>query len=66
MKQIKSHIKTVFILCSLFFVLIGNAHLMYTNITDLYRLAITELRNGVFFVDFRWKKGMRSVEIINI
>jgi hypothetical protein len=32
----------------------------------LYRLAITELRYGVFFVDFRWRRGMRELEITKI
>ena len=40
---------------------IGNAHLIHTNESSTYRLAITELKNGVFFVDFKWVKGMRSV-----
>ena len=39
---------------------------MFTDIVGLYRLAITELRYGVFFVDFKYRKGMRSVEVINI
>ena len=34
MKQIKSHIKTVFIFCSLFFVLIGNAQQLETLIDE--------------------------------
>lgn len=42
-------------------VYIGNAKLMFTDIVGLYRLAITELRYGVFFVDFKFTKGMRSV-----
>ena len=45
---------------------IGNAHLMFTNESSIYRLSITELINGVFFVDFRWNVGMRSVEIMKI
>lgn len=47
-------------------IFIGNAHFVWTNVSDLYRLAITELRYGIFFVDFKWTKNMRSVEIINI
>ena len=47
-------------------VYISNAHLVYTNLTGIYRLVITELQNGLFFVDFKWTKGRRSVEITKI
>lgn len=40
---------------------IGNAHFAFTNITDTYRLVISELRNGLFIVDFRWARGRKSV-----
>lgn len=45
---------------------IGNAKLIFTNESEIYRLAITELRNGVFFVDFKWKRGMREIEVLKI
>ena len=47
-------------------VFIGNAHLVYTNESEVYRIAITELRNGVFFVDFKWRRGMREIEVLKI
>ena len=47
-------------------VYISNAHLIYTNITNTYRLVITEIFNGLFFVDFTWTKGRKSVEITSI
>lgn len=47
-------------------IFIGNAHLVFTNETEIYRLAVTELRYGVFFVDFRWRRGMRELEITKI
>lgn len=42
-------------------VYIGNAHLVWTNDSQVYRLAITELRNGLFFIDFKWRRGMREI-----
>lgn len=42
-------------------IFIGNAHLVFTNQSQTYRLALTELRNGVFFVDFSWKPGMKEI-----
>jgi hypothetical protein len=47
-------------------VYIGNAELIYTGEADLYRLVITELRHGLFFVDFRWQRSRRSVEILKV
>ena len=40
---------------------IGNANFVWTNITDTYRLVITELRSGLFVVDFKYVKNRRSV-----
>lgn len=40
---------------------IGNADIVFTNDTQIYRLAITEIRNGMFFVDFKWTKGRKSI-----
>lgn len=45
---------------------IGNAHFSFTNISNTYRLVITELRNGFFVVDFRWTRGRKSVEILKV
>jgi hypothetical protein len=45
---------------------IGNAHFAWTNMTDLYRLVITELNSGFFVVDFKWVKNRKSVEILKI
>ncbi len=42
-------------------VYIGNAEIVFTNDSSLYRLAITELRKGMFFVDFKWSKGRKSI-----
>jgi hypothetical protein len=42
-------------------VYIGNAHLVWTNDSQVYRLAITELRNGLFFIDFKWRRGMKEI-----
>lgn len=47
-------------------VFIGNAEFVYTNDSSIYRLAITELRHGMFFVDFKWTKGRKSIEIIKV
>lgn len=47
-------------------IFIGNAHLVFTNESEIYRLAITELRNGVFFVDFKWRRGMREIEVVKV
>jgi len=47
-------------------VYIGNAEFVFTNDSQTYRLAITELRRGMFFVDFKWTKGRRSIEIIKV
>lgn len=32
----------------------------------MYRLAITELRKGMFFVDFKWTRGRKSIEIVKV
>jgi hypothetical protein len=40
---------------------IANAHFAFTNLSSTYRLVITELRNGLFIVDFKWTKGRKSV-----
>ncbi len=40
---------------------IGNANFAYTNITGIYRLVVTELRNGFFVVDFKWNRDRKSV-----
>lgn len=45
---------------------IANAHFSFTNISGTYRLVITELRNGLFVVDFRWTRGRKSVEILKV
>lgn len=45
---------------------LGNAHFAFTNETNLYRLVISELRNGLFIVDFRWVKGRKNVEITKV
>lgn len=45
---------------------IGNAHFAFTNLSETYRLVITELRNGFFVVDFKWVKGRKSVEVLKI
>ena len=47
-------------------VFIGNAHFAFTNKTDTYRLIITELRHGLFVLDFKWTKNRKSVEILKI
>ena len=47
-------------------VYISNAHFVYTNMSDTYRIAITEVLNGLFFVDFRWTRGKKSLEITKI
>uniref|UniRef100_A0A1J3J7T5 Uncharacterized protein n=1 Tax=Noccaea caerulescens TaxID=107243 RepID=A0A1J3J7T5_NOCCA len=45
---------------------IGNAHFSFTNISDTYRLIITELRNGFFVLDFKWARGRKSIEILRV
>jgi hypothetical protein len=45
---------------------IGNAHFSFTNLSNTYRLVITELRSGFFVVDFRWTRGRKSVEILKV
>lgn len=45
---------------------IGNAQFSFTNQTGVYRLIISELRNGLFVVDFKWTKGRKSVEILKV
>ena len=45
---------------------IANAHFAFTNISETYRLVITELRHGLFVVDFKWSKGKKSVEILKV
>lgn len=40
--------------------------MIWTNDTQTYRLVITELRSGLFIVDFKWARGRESVEIIKI
>jgi len=47
-------------------VFIGNAHFAFTNETNTYRLVITELRNGLFVVDFAYTKGRKSLEILKV
>jgi hypothetical protein len=42
-------------------VFIGNAHFAFTNQTNTYRLVITELRNGLFVVDFSYLKDRKSL-----
>ena len=45
---------------------LANAHFAFTNETETYRLVITELRNGLFVVDFKYVKNRRSVEILKV
>ena len=45
---------------------IGNAHFAWTNETDIYRLVISELRNGFFVVDFKYVKNRKNVEILKV
>ena len=45
---------------------IGNAQLVFTNDSSIYRLAITETKHGLFFVDFRFTRGRQSIEIIKV
>ena len=45
---------------------IGSAQLVVTNDSSIYRLAITETKRGMFFVDFRFTKGRQSLEIIKV
>lgn len=45
---------------------IGNAHFAFTNISNTYRLVVSELRNGFFVVDFRWTRGRKSIEILKV
>ena len=45
---------------------IGNAHFVWTNETDVYRLIITELKHGIFIVDMRYSKVRDSVSITSI
>lgn len=33
-------------------VYIGNSHLVFSSINDVYRLYVTEVDNGLFVVDF--------------
>jgi len=40
---------------------IANAHFGFVNITNSYRLVITELTSGFFVVDFKWAKGRKYV-----
>lgn len=47
-------------------VFIGNAHFAFTNQTNTYRIVITELRNGLFVVDFAYVKGRKSLEILKV
>ena len=45
---------------------IGNAQLVFTNDSSIYRLAITEINHGLFFVDFKFTRGRQSIEIIKV
>lgn len=45
---------------------IGNAQLVFTNDSSIYRLAITETKHGLFFVDFRFTRGRQSIEIVKV
>ena len=45
---------------------IGSAQLIFTNDSSIYRLVITELRHGLFFVDFKFTRGRQSIEIIKV
>lgn len=47
-------------------VYIGNAQFAFTNQTQLYRIILTEIRHGIFIVDFKWTRGRKSVEITKI
>ncbi len=40
-------------------VYIGNAHLVFSNINDCYRLYVTEVDGGLFVVDFQHHVGRR-------
>lgn len=45
---------------------IGDAKLLFTNDSSVYRLVITEVRHGLFFVDFKWTRGRQSIEITKV
>ena len=45
---------------------IGNAHFAYTNVSDTYRLIISELTSGIFVVDFTFNKVRDSISITAI
>ena len=43
---------------------IGNSHVVWTNDTSLYRLLVTEVRYGLFLVDFKWANGRDELTIV--
>jgi len=47
-------------------VYIANAHLVFSNINNCYRLYITEVDNGLFVVDFTYQIGRREINIVII
>jgi hypothetical protein len=45
---------------------IGNAHLMFDSFDDVYRLYVTELYNGLFVLDFKYRLGARDLNIVTM
>ena len=45
-------------------VYIANSHLSYAPFTQVYRLYLTEVDNGLFVVDFKYELGRREINIL--
>lgn len=43
---------------------IGNSHIVWTNDTSLFRILVTEVRYGLFLVDFKWVNGRDELSIV--
>lgn len=46
-------------------VFIANSHIAWTNTTELYRMFVTEVRYGLFVVDFTWRAGRSEISLVH-
>lgn len=47
-------------------VVIGNSHMVWDSVNEIYRLYITEVGSGLFVVDFKFEFGRDEINILSI
>jgi hypothetical protein len=47
-------------------IFVGNAHLIFSSKIQLYRLFVTEVKNGLFITSFIWRKGFNELTLKSI